>query len=539
MLRYSAIRLSADRSAPPQTRPRRRAASGALTAGLLAASLGSGAGCGALGGPELPFKPEEATLHDVRTYVKSGLISCRQMLSRYQLLHDTLDPKVHAVVTWNSRLLDDADRLDQVPREQRGSFHCVPIVLKDNLNFEGLPTSGGASALSTAITGNNAEAVQRLLTAGAIVLGKTNMPDFALDGINTLSSFGGQTVNPYNQALTVYGSSGGSAAAITASLGVIGLGTDTYGSLVQPASATGLVAIRPTQGLVSGAGILPLMSLQDMAGPMTRTVQDAAAALELLVDKRFAAQGAQSYTSNLRADGLSGLTIGFDPAVLQALPAPMLIPSQEVSDLFAKTLANLAQGGAATKQVNALFSLFPALQAATDASFQCMPVDFKQSINSYLSQLRPEVPTKTLTDLISTGKFLTSVGPFLSSADSQTDTIQTSTACQQYLAAKLAANNAITALMDKEGLDLLVVPAANQPAFPIGAMPAGWYGFQVLSSPTGLPSLTMPMGIAPKAGAPVGLIFVARNYQESTLIRAAYAFQSQFTPRVAPPSTAW
>ena len=218
----------------------------------------------------------------------------------------------------------------------------------------------------------------------------------------------------------------------------------------------------------------------------------------------------------------------------------MLIPSQEVSDLFDKTLANLTQGGAVTKQVNAFGTLFPSLQAATDASFQCMPVDFKQSINSYLTTQRPESPLRSLADILGSGQFLSSVRTFLTGAQAQTDSIETSAACQQYRAAKTAAHDAVTALMDKEGLDLLVVPAANQPVFPISETPPpGWFGFQILSSPTGLPSLTMPMGIAPKSGAPVGLIFVARSYQEAKLVSAAYAFQSQFQPRVAPPSATW
>jgi Asp-tRNA(Asn)/Glu-tRNA(Gln) amidotransferase A subunit family amidase len=503
-----------------------------LGSGIVA---GLGSGCGPFGSPELPFNTHEATIQDVRTAVKSGIISCKQMVSRYQLLHDALDPSLRAVVSFNPRLNQDADRLDQVPRSQRGSFHCVPIVVKDNLNVVGMPTTGGAAALGDSVTGNNAEAVQRLITAGAIVLGKTNMPDFALDGTNTKSSFGGQTVNPYNQSLTVYGSSGGSAAAVSASLGVVGLGTDTFGSLVQPASATGLVAIRPTQGLVPSTGILPLMSLQDAAGPMTRTVEDAAATLELLVDKAYADKGSQSYTSVLHSDGLKGLVIGYDPALLQPLPAPMLIPSPEVSDLFSQVLKNLGQAGATTKQVSALGTLFSSLQAATDASFACMGVDFKQSLNAYLSGTRPDASVKSLSDIISSGQFLDSAKAFLTSAQAQTATIMSSTACQQYQANKVAANSAITAFLDKEGLDLLVYPAANQPAFPAGsAPPAGWYGFQVLSSPTGLPSLTMPMGVAPKSGAPVGFILLARNYQEAKLVQAAFSYEQKFAPRVPP-----
>ena len=494
-------------------------------------------GCGAIGAPEFPWKPEEATIQNVRSAVKTGFISCRDMVSRYQLLHDSLDPSLHAVVTWNDHLMTDADRLDKVPQGQRGSFHCVPIVVKDNINVAGMPTTGGVQALAGSVTPTHAEVVQRLLTTGAIILGKTNMPDFALDGTGTNGSYGGQTFNPYNRSLTVYGSSGGTAAAITASLGIVGLGSDTYGSLVQPASATGLVAIRPTQGLVPTLGILPLMTLQDAPGPMTRTVEDAAATLELLVDKSQVGKGSQSYTSVLKDNGLTSLTIGFDPAVLQPLPMPPLVPSAEVSDLFYKSLSDIGQAGAKTKQVAALTTLFGTLQAVTDASFQCMPVDFKQGFNSYLSTTRPDLPIKNVADVIATGKFLDYVKGFITDSQKQTDTIATSAACKTYLAAKITAQDAIVAFMDKEGIDLMVYPAANQPAFPIGNPPIGWFGFQMLSSPTGLPSLSMPMGIGPKSGVPVGLIFLARPYQEAKLVQAAYAYQQHSKPRSAPPST--
>jgi amidase len=505
-----------------------------LTLSVLSLLAGA-AGCGGVGGPEFPFKPEEATIQNVRTAVKTGFLSCRNLAESYQLRHDSLDPTLHAVVTWNDRLMADADRLDKIPTAQRGSFHCVPVVVKDNVDVAGLATTAGALALAGSATQSHAEIVQRLLTAGAIVLGKTNMPDFAIDGINTKSSYGGQTQNPYNASLTVYGSSGGTAAAITASLGIVGIGTDTYGSLVQPASATGVVAIRPTQGLVSAQGVLPLMTLQDTPGPMTRTVEDAAATLELLVDKAQVGKGSQSYTSVLKDSGLTGLNLGFDPAVLQPLPAPLLTPSGEVSDLFYKALSDITQAGGKTKQVSALTTLFASLQAATDASFSCMPVDFKQGLNGYLAT-RSDLTVKTLSDVIATGKYLDSVKGFLTSAQSQKDTVQSSAACGTYLAAKAAAQNAIVALMDKEGIDLLVYPAANQPAFPIGTPPSGWFGFQMLSSSTGLPSLSMPMGIAPKSAAPVGLIFLARPYQEAKLVQAAYAYQQKSRPRTPPPS---
>jgi amidase len=503
-----------------------------LGVGLFATALTSG--CGALSGPEFGWKPEEATVKDVRSLVKANVVSCQKMVERYRLLQDSLDPTLRAISTWNEQVMKDAERLDRTPGGQRGAFHCVPIVVKDNINVTGMPTTGGAQALGSAITGNNAAVVDRLLGAGAIILGKTNMPDFATDGTSTLSSFGGQTANPYDRTLTTYGSSGGTGSAIAASLGIIGLGSDTYGSLLQPGSAGGLVAIRSTQGLVPSGGTLPLMSLQDVVGPMTRTVEDAAATLELLVDRSLASKGSQSYTTGLSNDGLKGLRVGYDPALLGNSPAPPMTPSPEVIELFDKTLENLRQAGALTQKVDALLPLFPALSAAINTSFQCMPVDFKESFNKYLQTLRPEARTRTLADVIATGEFLPSVKSFLDDAEAKTDSIATSAACQQYLADRTAAQNAIVAMMDREGLDLFVYPAANQPPFAPGKPAAGWFGFQALSSNTGLPSLTMPMGLTDKTKVPVGLVLLSRAYGEAKLVQAAYAFESRVHPRVRP-----
>lgn len=505
---------------------------------IVPASLGLlasvSAGCGALSGPEFGWKPEEATVKDVRSLVKSNVVSCQKMVERYKLLHDSLDPSLHAIVTWNDDVMREAARLDRTPGGQRGAFHCVPIVVKDNINVAGMPTTGGAQVLGAAITGNNAAVIDRLLGAGAIILGKTNMPDFATDGTNTLSSFGGQTENPYDRTLTTYGSSGGTGSAVAASLGVIGLGSDTYGSLLQPGSAHGLVAIRSTQGLVPSGGTLPLMSLQDVVGPMTRTVEDAAATLELLVDRSLADKGSQAYTTGLSSDGLKGLRVGYDPALLSSSPVPPMTPSPEVIELFDKTLENLRQAGAMTQKVDALMPLFPSIAAAVNSSFGCMPTDFKESLNKYLQTSRPEAKVRSLADIVKTGEFLPSVRAFLGDAESKSDTIATSTACQQYLADRTAAQNAMVAMMDREGLDLFVYPAANQPPFAPGKPESGWYGFQALSSNTGLPSLTMPMGNTDKSRVPVGFVFLSRAYGEARLVKAAYAYENRFHPRVRP-----
>lgn len=477
----------------------------------------------------------DMTAHEIAAGVKGRRFTAEAVIAHFTARISRLDPGLHAFLSTNPHAVAEAKEIDRriAAGEDTGPLSGVPVAVKDNIDVAGMPTTAACPAYAHT-PAESAPAVARLVAAGALILGKTNMPDFALDGVNTLSSFGGQTVNPYNLTLTVYGSSGGSAAAVAADLGVIGLGSDTFGSLVQPASATGLVAIRPTQGLVPARGILPLMTLQDSAGPMTRTVEDAAATLELLVDAAQAGKGSQAYTQALGPDGLRGLKLGYDPLLLQPLPMPPLVPSPEVSALFDRSLEVLTQGGAVPRPVSALPVLLPALQGATDRSFQCMPADFKQGIAEYLATLGPGAPRKTLGDLIGSGGYLETAGAFLKAAEATTET-RGGAACTGYLAAKAAAADAIEAFLDKEGLDLLIYPAANQPPFAAGSPPPpGWYGFQVLSSPTGLPSLSMPMGVAASSGAPVGLIFLGRRYQEAKLVQAAYGFQQRRGPRPGP-----
>lgn len=477
--------------------------------------------------PPAEFDPIEATLADVRAQVAEGPVSCRSLVEAYQALHEARDPQLTATVTWNDRALDRADALDAIPAGDRGPLHCAPVVVKDNIDVAGLPTTGGVLALATSVPADDATIVARLVEQGAVILGKTNMPDFALNGVDTISSFGGQTLNPYDLSSTVYGSSGGTGAAIGASLGILGLGSDTYGSLIQPGSASGVVAIRSTQGRVPSDGILPLMTLQDVAGPMARTVTDAATLLDAMV-------GGGGYVDALDPDGLQGMVIGFDPAATQDLPLLGLVADPEVGALLDGSLAAMGSAGATTQQVAALLPLLGALQPAIDGSFACMPVDFQQGLQAYLDALPPEAPVHSLDDVIASGEYLPSVEGFITDAASRTDTIESSMECQGYLTAKQAAQDAITQLMDDNGLDLLVYPAANQAPFPAGEdPPMGWFGFQALSSPSGLPSLTLPMGLT-ASGVPVGLVFLARANREDLLVRAAYALEQAQAPRVPP-----
>ena len=480
---------------------------------------------------EPDFDPIEATIADVLDQVRDGPVSCRTLVTRYRELYEARDPQLLSFVVWNEDALARADALDAVPVEERGPLHCVPISVKDNVDVVGLPTSGGIQAMAGSTPDQHADLIVPLVDAGAVVLGKTNMPDFALDGVNTLSSVLGQTINPYEPTTTVYGSSGGTAAAIAASLGIVGIGSDTFGSLTQPASATGLVTIRSTQGLVSGGGVLPLMSLQDMVGPMTRTVTDTAIALSFIA----ADPGAPDYTGVLDPDGLQGLNIGFDPLVLEEFAMLGLVPDPEIDPLFDASLQAIQSAGGTTQQVSAVLPLFGDLQAATDAFFGCTPVDFRQSFEAYLGTLGPGAPVTSLADIIASGEYIPSAEGFIINAADQTDTIETSEICMQYQVARQAAQDAITQFMDAEGLDLFAYPAANQLPFTAGQMPPmGWFGYQILSSPTGLPSLTLPMGLSATDGLPIGLTLLARADREDLLIQAAYALELELSARVPP-----
>src|ERR1700737_1432841 len=230
------------------------------------------------------FKLEEATIPEIERAFHDHHLTCHQIVKTYLdriAAYDKQGPRLNAILTLNGGALAKADLLDAAFAKKGavGPLHCVPVVLKDNYNTGDLPTTGGSLSLEGAQPGKDAFVVARLRSAGAIVLAKGNMHEFALGG-TTVSSFGGQTLNPYDLTRTPGGSSGGPGAAVAANLATAGMGSDTVNSIRSPASACDLVGLRPTIGLVSRTGIIPAALTQDIAGPITRSVADAAAMLE-------------------------------------------------------------------------------------------------------------------------------------------------------------------------------------------------------------------------------------------------------------------
>jgi amidase len=233
------------------------------------------------------FVPEEASISSIHAALSARMVTCVQVIQSYLNRIDAYDhrgPALNSIITVNPHALDTAaemDRLDTGTVRQR-PLHCIPVILKDNYDTADMPTTGGSLTLAKLVPAADGFVVKRLRQAGAIVVAKANLMELAWSG-TTVSSLGGQTRNPYDLTRTPGGSSGGTGAAIAASFGVIGTGSDTGQSIRSPSSANSLVGVRPTRGLVSRAGIIPLSTTQDAAGPITRTVDDAARTLDVIV----------------------------------------------------------------------------------------------------------------------------------------------------------------------------------------------------------------------------------------------------------------
>src|SRR6516162_5152402 len=268
------------------------------------------------------FQIEEATVASIQQALRDKSLTCHALVQAYLdriAAFDHKGPSLDTILALNPSALAEADRhdADYARSGPVGPLHCIPLVLKDNYNTADLPTTGGSAALASAQPKADAFTVARLRKAGAIILGKSNMHEFALAG-TTVSSLGGQTLNPYDLTRTPGGSSGGTGAAVAANLALAGTGSDTVNSIRSPASANALVGIRPTKGLLSRAGIMPVSETQDAAGPIARTVSDAARLLEVMAgydpnDPSTAwsvGNMPASYTPFLEHGSLRGVRIG-------------------------------------------------------------------------------------------------------------------------------------------------------------------------------------------------------------------------------------
>ncbi|KNC55906.1 glutamyl-tRNA(Gln) amidotransferase subunit A [Thecamonas trahens ATCC 50062] len=476
---------------------------------------------------------------------------CVEIIEAFADVVVTGEPKLNACVGGSvdkAAMRARAAAIDAMLAEgKKLALACVPVVVKDNVDVAGQPTSGGVAALRKSVAAVDAPVWAAVEAAGAVLVCKGNMPDFAANGLNTVSSRSGQTLSAYNRSRVPYGSSGGPAVAISASYGVLGIGTDTDGSIQNPSSAASLVGLRGTLGLVPTLGILPLSIFSDVAGPMTRTVADAAVAYQVMVNASLASRGSQDYVGALKADALAGARIGYLSSVLARVPGKQ-VPDPAVEALACAALDALDKAGARVTTiapnapvVTALVSIISSVSPA--ALGLCGDSSFKAAVNSFLATRPRDEGMRSVSEVYASGEFLHGLGGVTALLENAIaapppSSGNVSAACAGYVAAQKEARQLLVEYLDSHGLAAFGFPTENQPPPKLPGIPppTGWFGTQLVSAFTGLPAMVMPMGATLGYDTPVGWTFLGRPYDEATLFGLAYGFELAHPSRVVPPS---
>lgn len=505
-----------------------------LVVGLLAAAP-------ALPAQSPPFSVHETPIAEIETALRARTVTCRALVEQYLRRIDAFDqngPAINAIVTTNPRALAIADSLDRqlTSGGPVGPLHCVPTIVKDNFETRELPVTAGSLSLAGFVSERDAFLVRRMKDAGAIVLAKSNMAEFAFSPYETVSSIlPGYTRNPYAPDRVTAGSSGGTAAAVAASYGAVGLGTDTGNSIRGPSAHQALVGIRSTMGLTSRGGIVPLNLASDIAGPMARTVADAVAVFQVIAgadpaDPVTAASRShprEDYLASLTPGALRGARLGI---LTQAYRTPTTDP--EVEAVFARAVADLRRAGADVVENVSLDSLNRWRQTQSGS---CNP--FKHDLEAWLATHGDRVPVKTLDAIIASRHFHPSIEKRLE-AGAAGDDPATSPGCRSRDTFRETLRSGVTTLMDELRLDALIYPTWSNPPRKIGDLntPHGDNN-QLFSPSTGFPAVTVPMGYTRGGLLPAGLQFFGRPWQERLLFRLAYDYEQATRHRRPPVAT--
>jgi amidase len=481
------------------------------------------------------------TIAETQQAIRDGRTTCRAIVESYLQRIAAYDQepinglRLNAIVTLNPEALADADACDRNFK----TTHVLPplsgiaVLIKDNYDTRGLQTTGGSLAMKDFIPDADATMVARLRAAGAIILAKTNMAEWAFSPYVTESSIAGITRNPYDLSRVPAGSSGGTAAAVAASLGESGLGSDTGNSIRGPSSHNDLVGIRPTIGLTSRAGIIPLFANNDVGGPMARSVADAAALLTVLagpdpadpVTALAADRPRVDYTQSLDRHGLRGARIG---VYREYFSTPETDP--EIKALTEAAIKTLQQEGAIVVDNFTIHN-----EKALEEKLWCG--DFEADLNNYLAK-HPNAPYHDLKSIVASGLYLPYIGDEIKGAIAPPRSDDRRAPCPDVYhdAPKIAFRNALTVAMAAQHLDAIVYPTWSNPPRKVGdvSSPAG-DNSQVLSPQTGFPAITVPMGFTHHT-LPAGLTFIGPAFSEATLIRYIYNFEQATHHRREPPA---
>jgi len=482
---------------------------------------------------------EEATVAALQTAMKSGQTTARRIAQGYLTRIAAIDKKLNSIIELNPDALTIADQMDRERNggKVRGPLHGIPVVIKDNIDTaDKMKTTAGSLALADAPTPKqDAFLVKQLREAGAVILGKTNLSEWAnfrsTKSSSGWSGRGGQTHNPYILDRNPCGSSSGSGSAIAASLAAIAVGTETDGSIICPSATCGIVGIKPTLGLVSRSGVIPIAHSQDTAGPMARTVADAAVMLGVLVGSdpndsitSQASKGEKDYTKFLKKDGLKGMRIG--------VARQYFGRNAKVDALIEPHLQVLKNGGATLVDVT-----FPKLNDFGDAEFDVLLYEFKADLNKYLAVRGG--PMKTMVDLIdfntkNAAREMPHFGQeIFISAQQKGDLTEKAYLDALELCRQSTQQQGIDAVMDKDNLDAIVAPSGGVAWMtdPVNG-DCGVFESSSLAAVAGYPNITVPAGFI--QGLPAGISFFGRAFSEGTLIKAANAFEQATMARRAP-----
>ena len=520
------------------------AGAGSALAALGAAACRRTGETPALPAPPAPSELDELTIADLQAGMASGRFTARSIVDTYldRIEHmDRQGPSLHAVIEVNPEAQAIADQLDRERQEGRvrGSLHGIPVLLKDNIDTaDRMTTTAGSLALMGSIASRDSAVARQLRNAGAILLGKANLSEWAnirsTRSSSGWSARGGQCRNPYVLDRNPCGSSSGSGAAVAANLAAVAIGTETDGSIVCPSSANGIVGVKPTVGLVSRAGIIPISHSQDTAGPMTRTVRDAAIVLTALTaaDPRDPATGnpdrqARDYTSFLDDAGLRGARLGVARSFFTYRGA--------VAGAFEAALETMKEQGAVLIDP-VEFALPPSVDAL---ELEVLLHELKADLNAYLSGLAASIPVRTLADVIRFNeehrdRELLYFGQELFTEAEAKGPLTDAVYLKNLRTIRTAArDNGIDAVISAQRLDALIAPTGG-PAWTTDLVNGDHFtgGSSTPAAIAGYPNITVPAGQV--MGLPVGISFFGRAWSEPALFRLAHAFE-QATRHRQPP----
>ena len=486
--------------------------------------------------PKKEIKIEEITISEIHDALKNNDCSCVELVQKYLDRIKAYDQStgMNSIVVVNQKALDVAKSLNDEFQStgKLKKLHCVPMIVKDNFDTDDLQTAGGSLAMKGSIPPDDAHQVRKIREAGAIILAKSNMAEWAFSPMVSISSIAGETKNPYNLEHTTAGSSGGTAAAVAANLGTNGLGSDTGNSIRGPSSHNASVGLRSTMGLTSRDGIIPLYLRNDVGGPMGRTVEDAVRVLEVIagydpadpLTEKSKGKVPENYTQFLQADGLKGARIG----VVKQLTS-IGEPSSQILQMFNQAIADMKAQGATIMESE--IENFDSLRRD-----QWCPM-FKVDLENYLASLGDNAPVKTLDELVASGKYSDYIEQNLKyfqtiEGDPSADGI----ACQDAFndTKRIAFRNAVEAAMNDNKVDALIYPSWNNPPAKIGDF-RGYKGdnSQIIAPHTGQPAFTVPMGYS-EGNLPAGIQFLGRMFDEPTLIKLIYGYEQATKHRKSP-----